>query len=40
MGENWAVIRLNGVPNKAKAGDMGIDGPLMLDGDNLAYALA
>jgi DNA modification methylase len=24
--ENWAVIRLNGHPNKAKAGDMGIDG--------------
>lgn len=24
--ENWAVIRLNGHPNKAKVGDMGIDG--------------
>jgi hypothetical protein len=24
--ENWAVIRLNGIPNKAKVGDMGIDG--------------
>jgi DNA methylase/Restriction endonuclease len=24
--ENWAVIALGGVPNKAKVGDMGIDG--------------
>jgi len=24
--ENWAVIRLNGIPNRAKVGDMGIDG--------------
>jgi hypothetical protein len=24
--ENWAVIRLDGHPNKAKVGDMGIDG--------------
>lgn len=24
--ENWAVIRLNGIPNKAQVGDMGIDG--------------
>lgn len=26
--ENWAVIALNGIPNKAKVGDMGIDGRL------------
>lgn len=26
--ENWAVIRLNGIPNKAKVGDMGIDGKI------------
>lgn len=26
--ENWAVIRLNGHPNKAKVGDMGIDGKI------------
>jgi DNA modification methylase len=26
--ENWAVIRLNGRPNKAKVGDMGIDGKI------------
>jgi len=24
--ENWAVIALGGVPNKAQVGDMGIDG--------------
>jgi len=24
--ENWAVIALGGIPNKAKVGDMGIDG--------------
>jgi DNA modification methylase len=24
--ENWAVIRLNGTPNRAQVGDMGIDG--------------
>jgi DNA modification methylase len=24
--ENWAVIKLNGIPNSAKVGDMGIDG--------------
>ena len=24
--ENWAVIKLNGLPNKAKVGDLGIDG--------------
>ncbi|MCX7015136.1 MAG: hypothetical protein NTW86_21720 [Candidatus Sumerlaeota bacterium] len=24
--ENWAVIALGGLPNKAKVGDMGIDG--------------
>jgi site-specific DNA-methyltransferase (adenine-specific) len=26
--ENWAVIRLNGQPNRAKVGDMGIDGKI------------
>jgi len=26
--ENWAVIALGGVPNKAQVGDMGIDGRL------------
>lgn len=26
--ENWAVIALGGIPNKAKVGDMGIDGRL------------
>ncbi len=32
--ENWAVIALGGIPNKAQVGDMGIDGriyPLLLD---------
>ena len=24
--ENWAVIALGGIPNKAQVGDMGIDG--------------
>jgi hypothetical protein len=24
--ENWAVIAIGGIPNKAKVGDMGIDG--------------
>jgi hypothetical protein len=24
--ENWAVIAVGGVPNKAQVGDMGIDG--------------
>jgi hypothetical protein len=26
--ENWAVIALGGIPNKAKVGDMGIDGKI------------
>jgi len=26
--ENWAVIAIGGTPNKAKVGDMGIDGKL------------
>lgn len=24
--ENWAIIALGGIPNKAQVGDMGIDG--------------
>jgi hypothetical protein len=24
--ENWAVIALGGIPNKAQVGDLGIDG--------------
>jgi hypothetical protein len=26
--ENWAIIALGGIPNKAQVGDMGIDGQI------------
>lgn len=31
--ENWAIIALNGVPNKTKVGDFGIDGKLFPTGE-------